>query len=276
MRKRKILVSLTAIAILAIFLIINFMRKNYVVPIIMYHQVFPNSDPEYRLAVSLETFERQMRFLKTSHYNVIGLEDLANLIRDKKKIPPRTIAITLDDGYLNSYTYAFPILKKYNLPATVFIIAGEVGRRDKSGLRDRLSWEEIKEMQESGIISVGSHCLGPEPLTNIKNDEDLRKEIFDSKKILEEKLGKTVNAFSYPEGKFNDSIKQLVINAGYKLAVATNPGKKFPPDDLFTLKRLRISENSANLFIFWVEASGYYNIIRENRHKKWHKPIKEY
>ena len=86
-------------------------------------------------------------------------------------------------------------------------------------------------------------------------------------KILEEKLGRRINAFSYPAGRFNDRIRQLVMAAGYKLAVATNPGKKFADDDIFALKRLRISANSNNLFIFWVETSGYYNFMREHRHK---------
>ena len=85
---------------------------------------------------------------------------------------------------------------------------------------------------------------------------------------MEEELGAEVNAFSYPEGMFNKIIKQLVMDAGYKLAVATNPGKKFSSDDIFVLKRLRISRNSNNLFIFWVETSGYYNFMREHRHKK--------
>jgi peptidoglycan/xylan/chitin deacetylase (PgdA/CDA1 family) len=216
-----------------------------------------------RLIVSPQAFERQMLFLKEHHYNVAPLETLASLIRDKKKIPPKTIAITFDDGNRDNYTNAFPILKKYGLPATMFIIVNEVGRPQG----DRLSWDEIKLMQGSGIITFGSHTLGPEPLINIKSEEDLKKQIFDSKKILEEKLGRKMNAFSYPEGRFNDHIRQLVINAGYKLAVAANPGKKFPNDDIFALKRLRISSSSDNLFIFWIETSGFYNFIRERRHK---------
>ena len=123
-------------------------------------------------------------------------------------------------------------------------------------------------MQDSGIITFGSHTLGPEPLINIKSEQDLKKQVFDSKKILEEKLGRPISAFSYPEGRFNNRIKQLVMTAGYKLAVATNPGRKFSSDDIFALKRLRISANSNSLFIFWIETSGYYNFIREHRHKK--------
>ena len=136
------------------------------------------------------------------------------------------------------------------------------------GRSDRLSWDEIKAMQDSGIITFGSHTLGAEPLINIKSEQEIKKQIFDSKKILEERLGRLINAFSYPEGRFNNKIKQLVMDAGYKLAVAVNPGKKFANDDEFALKRLRISANCNNLFIFWVETSGYYNFMREHRHRR--------
>ncbi len=184
----------------------------------------------------------------------------------RKKIPPKTVLLTFDDGYRNVYKNAFPVLKKYNLPATIFIIVNEVGRPQQ----DRLNWEEIKQMHNSGLVAVGSHCLGPEPLVNLKSDDQIRSEIFDSKRILEEKLGGKIESFSYPEGLFNVKIRALVIDAGYKLAVATNPGRDYPDDDKFGLKRLRISENAANLFTFKVEVSGYYTWMKESKkkHKK--------
>ena len=262
MSKRKALITLFGVIILLSACLVNFIRGKYVVPIAMYHSVNPVMRQEIKLLiVSPETFERQMRFLKSHHYNVLPLESLATLIKNKKKILPKTIALTFDDGYKDNYIYAFPILKKYHLPVTIFIITDEIGRAD------RLSWDEIKTMQDSGIITFGSHTLGPEPLINIKSEQDLKKQVFDSKKILEEKLGRQIAAFSYPEGRFNNRIKQLVMEAGYELAVAGNPGKKFANEDIFALKRLRISANSNNLFVFWIETSGYYNFMREHRHK---------
>lgn len=262
MPKCKRLIIILAIVFVGIFLLVNFTQKIYVVPILMYHSINPKSNPAMsRLIVSVQSFERQMHFLKKHNYNILSLESVADLIRNKKKIPPHTIAITFDDGYKDNYAYAFPILKKYHLPATIFIIVNEVGRPD------RLSWDEIKIMQDSGIITMGSHAIGPEPLINIKSESELKNQIFNAKKILEEKLLREVNLFSYPEGRFNDKIRQLVIEAGYKAAVATSPGKKFANDDIFALKRLRISPTANNLFVFWIETSGYYNFIREHRHK---------
>jgi len=266
-RLRPIIIICVAVIITAAAYFIIALQRNYVFPILMYHQVLPDPDPRYKLAVSVRSFERQMEFLHDRHYNVITVEELAGILKKKQPVPKHSVAITFDDGYIDNYVYAFPILKKYGLKATMFIITNEVGRINSAGNRDRLSWEEILEMQASGLIAIGSHCLGPDPLTKIGSEEGLRRQIFDSRKVLEHKLGRAVNIFSYPEGRFNDKIKELVIEAGYTAAVATNPGKKNPNDDIYALKRLRISSSSNNMFVFWFEISGYYNFMRERRHK---------
>lgn len=259
MLRRKILITISGIIIIALFLLIGFIRHQYVVPILMYHSVKPDALPENRLAVTLESFRRQMHFLKSSGYNVIPLERLADLIKDKKSIPSRTVAITFDDGYKDNYKYAFAVLKKYNFPATIFIIVNEIDRPD------RLSWDELKAMQDSGLITFGSHTLTHRYLEEIKSEEELKREILDSKIILEKKLDRPVNIFSYPSGRFTVQMRKLVIDAGYKLAVVTSPGRKFPNDDIFALKRLRISSTSDNLFVFWIETSGFYTFIKEHR-----------
>lgn len=259
MRKDKKLVFILGTSAVLFFLAVNFMRHNYVVPILMYHSVDIKPAPKNRLAVSVTSFERQMRFLKKHRYNVIFLEALGDLIRDNKKVPARTLVITFDDGYKNNYDYAFPVLKKYNLAATVFVIIDEIGRYD------RLTWDQIRQMQGSGVVAFGSHSLGPQPLVDIKTDEELKRQIFDSKKILGERLGGESTTFSYPEGRFNPKIREMVIAAGYKAAVTTSPGKKFPSGDVFALKRLRISSTSDNLFVFWIEISGIYTFIKEHR-----------
>jgi peptidoglycan/xylan/chitin deacetylase (PgdA/CDA1 family) len=259
--KRLIIISIVMIALAAA--IAGFIRLKYVVPVVMYHSVSEISEPKNRTHVSTAVFERQMLFLKKHHYNVLPLTKVAELIKNHQKIPAKTIAITFDDGYKNNYTYAYPILKKYNLPAVIFIILDEVGRPQG----DRLDWAQIKEMQATGLITIGSHALGPEPLINYKSEEVLRRQIFDSKRLLQQNLGVPIEIFSYPGGMFNAAIRRMVIDAGYKLAAATNPGKDYPSDDIFAIKRLRISENAGNLFVFGVEISGFYTFMKEHRHK---------
>lgn len=264
-----IILTIAAVGIGGVFFH-GFIRTKYIVPIFMYHQVIPKIDPNNKVTVSVDTFEKQMRFLRGHNYNVLPLEEVIALIRNKQTVPPRTLAVTFDDGYIDNYKYAFPILKKYGIPATIFIIAEEVGRINSGGVHDRLDWEQIKTMQNSGLITIGSHAVGPQPLDRIKSEAELRHQIFDSKRILEEKLGTNINTFSYPEGKFNSVIRRLVIEAGYTAAVATKLSKGYPKDDVFALRRLRIAENAGNSFVLAVQASGYYTFFKENkrRHEK--------
>lgn len=255
-RFRKIIVIgvFVTIAIVVVF----WAKAQYVVPVIMYHKIDNNSAAS-RLSVSPESFKAQMRFLKNQHYNVVKLEDLARIIK-KDKIPSKTIAITFDDGYENNYTSAFPVLKQLGLDATIFIIPALVGREGY------LTWSQILEMSESGFITIGSHTM-THPWLPTQPVQKLDQEIRDSKIAIESRLNKGADSFSYPLGGFNKDIREKVVQAGYKIAVATNPGKKYPKHDIFAMKRLRISSTSDNLFVFWFEITGFYTWIKEHRDK---------
>lgn len=231
-------------------------REQYVVPIIMYHKIDDNASVS-KLSVSPENFKRQMSFLKRHNYNVVRLEDLPALIRSGK-IPYKTIVITFDDGYENNYTDAYPVLKELGLPATIFIVPALIG---SEGF---LTWDQVIEMSESGIISIGSHSMTHAYLLDLP-EQKLNIEIFDSKRAIESHIRKKVLGFSYPLGHFNDYIKKRVIDAGYRIAVSTNPGRGYPKNDLFAMKRLRISRTSDSLFVFWIETSGFYTWIKEHR-----------
>lgn len=262
LKHKRLIIAVVILGVLIVPLV-NYVRSKYVIPILMYHSIDPDAPKDSLLAVTPDVFRKQMRFLKEHRYNVVTLAEAVDIIKNKKKSPAHTIAITFDDGYRDNYTYAFPILKDYNFPATIFIVANEVGRVQEN----RFTWDDISVMQASGIIAFGSHTMNHPNLEQVISQEILKNEIQGSKKILEEKLGRSVDAFCYPSGRFNAKARAAVMDAGYKFAVATNPGKRIPDDDIFLIKRLRISKNCANLFIFWVETSGYYNFMRERLHK---------
>jgi peptidoglycan/xylan/chitin deacetylase (PgdA/CDA1 family) len=232
-------------------------RALYIPPILMYHSLVETDNPPDSLSVSVKSFERQMSFLTRNHYNVITLESLAAMLKARKKIPPKTVVLTFDDGRKDNYLYAFPILKKYNLPITLFIIVDEVGRFD------RVTWEEIQQMRDSGLVTIGSHSLSHPYMIDIKDEKELRRQIFDSKKILEQRLGKDILTFCYPIGAFNAKVQAMVRDAGYLCAVAILPGKHIPNDDLFALKRAKVTEKAGNMFIFWALNSGYYSSMKE-------------
>jgi peptidoglycan/xylan/chitin deacetylase (PgdA/CDA1 family) len=120
-------------------------------------------------------------------------------------------------------------------------------------------------MLSSGLISFASHTLTHPWLPELTSELQLKKEIFGSKKILEDKLGTKINIFCYPGGRFNAKIRQMVIDAGYKVAIATKMGSASGNRDLFALRRIRISEGDGNIFIFWFKVSGYYNAFRSKK-----------
>lgn len=234
-----------------------YLPAQYVVPVIMYHKIDENSATS-ALSVSPRSFERQMNFLKKHKYNVVPVVDVAHMLRDKRRIPPKTIAITFDDGYENNYTYVYPVLKKLDLPATIFVVTDWVGRDGY------MTWDQIKEITQNSKIAIGNHTKTHPHLPSL-NDGEIGGEVYSSKLILEEKLNRPVDMLSYPGGGFDEKTIGRAKVHNYEGAVATNPGRKHRSDDPYAIKRLRISKTSDSLFVFWIETSGWYTWIKEHR-----------
>jgi len=244
--------------ILIVFTVAGFLwaKEQYVVPVIMYHKINDRAGIS-KLNVTPESFREQISFLKRHDYNVVELEKLAELVKENK-IPYKTIAITFDDGYKNNYTYAYPILKELGIPATIFISPALIGHEGY------LTWDQVIEMSESGVISIGSHAMTHAYLPGLA-EQKLNIEITDSKRAIESHIRKAVFSFSYPVGAFDVRVKEKVRKAGYEIAVATNPGRDYPDHDLFAMKRVRISRTSDSMLVFWIETSGFYTWIKEHR-----------
>ena len=259
----KVLFIIAAVLLLSFGVYLSVVMRHYTVPILMYHYVNDEEPLRSKLGVSVASFERQMRFLKEHRYNVVTLYELADLLQGKKKIPAKTVAITFDDGYLDNYTNVYPILKRYQLPATIFVVVNRVGKR--LGNDEYMSWQQIQEMVDSGIITIGSHSMNHPNLTEIDSPEKLTYEIVESKRFLEEKLKRKIDFFSYPFGGNDAGSRVTAKEAGYRACVGTNFPPGYPGDDIYALKRLRISETSRNMLVFWIEASGFYTYIKEHR-----------
>jgi len=223
----------------------------------MYHRFgYSNST----LFVTPENFAKQMDYLKKHNYRVISLDELIKGIEHNKYFPHNTVVITIDDGYRDSYIYAFSILKKYNFPATIFIITNYIGKK-----KEFLNWGEVKEMSNNGI-TFGAHTRNHVYLPGIKDRKVLWNEIKGSKLDLERKLKVPINYFCYPIGGFNKLIKEMVRNAGYKGACATNRGSDRFNRDVYALKRIKVTNSDVNKPLsFWAKLSGYYNLFRKKR-----------
>jgi peptidoglycan/xylan/chitin deacetylase (PgdA/CDA1 family) len=208
-------------------------------PVLTYHYIrtVPNPDEDklgFRLSVIPSDFYEQMNYLVTNHYTTITPDDLYTALKNKKSLPPKSVLLTFDDGYADFYQNAFPILKELNLKATVFVVTGFVG--DKEGRY--LSWDQIKEIDKSGLVTIGSHTIGHVNVTTSKN---ARNEIYLSKKTLEQRLGHSVMAFCYPGGRYNLEAVSQVAQAGYRLGFTTDIGTVMQYNERFMLPRVRIS-----------------------------------
>jgi peptidoglycan/xylan/chitin deacetylase (PgdA/CDA1 family) len=202
------------------------------VVILTYHSV---GDDEEFFNVKTALFEKQMEYLKVNNFNVIKLNDLSRT--DNLKKLKKTVIITFDDGYKNNYLNAFPILKKYDLPATVFINTASLGKNiiaRRGTNMEILSKEEIKEMYKSNLIEFGSHCHNHPKLTDLKNDR-VEEEFVMSKKIIFDLLGVYPKSLAYPFGNFDERIKRMA-GKFFSIVVTVEKGKekKF---DLLNLKR---------------------------------------
>ena len=206
-------------------------------PILMYHYVEFVKDPGDTIRKSLDinpfVFERQLKRMKENSLVTYFVRDIPDIFNGKIKDGGKNkIILTFDDGYEDFYTDAFPLLKKYQAKATIYIIYDFIGRRGF------LNEKEIKELVASGLIEIGSHTLDHSYLKTA-SQSIAKKQIFDSKALLEKMFNIHVETFAYPYGAYNQNIVKLVTDAGYKAAVTVARGTKQSDNNIFGLYRLR-------------------------------------
>lgn len=252
--KRTLIICSISLIVLVISLK-TFLDSVYRLPVLMYHSIDYTADKKNKMTISPEVFAKQMEYLRENGYDVIPLEKAVSYIRDRKRPPAKTVAITIDDGYEDNYINAYPVLKKYHIPATIFVITDLVG---SDGF---MTWDEIRQMAKSGMIDIESHTKSHLWLTGL-DDRELKNQLEDSKKILETKLGKEINYLCYPMNGYDERVKSAAKQAGYKAAFATKPKRMFTIYDVYEIKRVRISPTSSNLFVFAIKISGYHSFIR--------------
>jgi peptidoglycan/xylan/chitin deacetylase (PgdA/CDA1 family) len=135
---------------------------------------------------------------------------------------------------------------------------------DKIGRTGWIGWKEAKEMSDSGVITIGSHTMSHAWLPDT-DERSLKRELGDSKKILENRLGRPVDFLSYPLGGYDERVEKAARDAGYLCAITTDPGRLKSNNNIFAIKRVRISRTADNLFVFWIKTCGWYTWIKEHR-----------
>lgn len=219
--------------------------------VLNYHQINNNNTS---LAVPVNDFDTQMAYLVDNGYIAITPDALLSALEGELELPPKPMLITFDDGYIDNYENAFPILQKYGLRATIFVIPAFVG---KNGYMD---WEHLIEMEENGI-TMQSHTLNHIALEELP-DDGLRVELLNSKQMLEEKLGHPVDFLAYPTGTYNLHIAEIAKEVGYKGAFTIKYGNVDLGSNFFALNRVPIFHTATTMKDFY-ERINYRQIFEE-------------
>lgn len=200
--------------------------------IINYHSLdVGKTGPEYHIdpvySVREADFAAQLELIKKKGIPVVSLEELVQNDYKRKRWHRHVVLITFDDGYLTDYETAFPLLKRYNFPATFFITTQNQHAENR--------WEQWREMAAAGF-TLGSHTVSHPCLTDLPLNQ-IRQELQESKQLIEAKTNQEVNYFAPPFGRYNEKVIAAAQEAGYEAMLTTKVGVNSFKADLFQLKR---------------------------------------
>jgi len=192
------------------------------VPILCYHRFGPKPS---QLAVTPAAFEAQMDYLARNGYHVLPLSRVAGFLERGEPIPRKSVVVTIDDGYRSTFEVAYPILKKYGFPATVFLYS------DFVGAPDALTWPQMKEMEASGIVNIQPHSKTHANLTvrmagesDARYRERMKTEVDVPIKLIQDRLAVNSASYAFPYGDVNETVVDLLKRQGVHAGVTVTPG----------------------------------------------------
>jgi peptidoglycan/xylan/chitin deacetylase (PgdA/CDA1 family) len=228
--------------------------------LLVYHDIDEGDRPqggveEKVYTIGREAFTGQMEYLRQQRYAVTSLGDYLGAASEGGRSDGKPIIVTFDDGHVSHFEVAYPVLKAFEFRATFFITVDWIG---SAGF---LCWEHVKELSEEGM-EIGSHTVSHPYLTQVPLEE-VRRELEQSKAILEDKLGKSVGFLCAPGGYYNDPVKKVAQEVGYVGMCTTGWSGHLPFEDMYDLKRLGIGRNhSLDDFVGLVEMRKKAMLLR--------------
>ena len=203
--------------------------------ILMYHYIDDN--PHHSKAVDLhvlpEVLDAQIKYLLDKGYTFVTFNEAVDMFKKNGKTPPKTLVLTFDDGYRTLYTAAFPILKKYHVEASAYIISQDIGHEGN------VTWGMLKELSKSGLIEIGDHTVNHKDLKKL-SEADQRFQIGQNKEDLEKGLGITVNTIVYPYGEYNTTTEKIVKDFDFNGGAAVYNGVRANTKDYYNWRRVQM------------------------------------
>lgn len=230
-------------------------EKDIKIPILIYHAFrtpIPDAD-KYKLFSNQANFDENISTLKNAGYTFITLEELYQYNKGEIGLPEKVSIITMDDGWSGCYTEAYPVLQKYNVPATIFIVNALVGTTDY------FNWDQAKEMYDSGLVKI--HCHGYKHIAYDTVDEKtLKSDYQKSQKEIIEHLGddSIQKIMAYPAGKSSDNSIKWLKEIGFDIQVQTKYGtvNKSKNLDLTNLGRIRAERATGKQILSTINAAS--------------------
>ena len=216
-------------------------QDNRTVLVLNYHKI---ANEHKSLSVTLDDFEQHMKWLQEYGFTCITPGQLYDFVANGADLPEKPVLITFDDGYKDNYTNAFPIMKKYGMKGTIFVVTGFLGVYD-----NYLTWDQAKELLEAGF-NIESHTYSHKSMTEA-SDEDITKELVKSRQTIKEKLGIDSDFMAYPTGTYNLHIAELVKEAGYKGAFTIKYDNVSRDSNVYALERVPVFHTSETNKDFW-------------------------
>lgn len=227
------------------------------IPLLVYHKVGqPDPHDPFLISLTSSDFYSHMKYLRDHKITPITLDRVSHLETQSDKC---YVVITFDDGYLDNYTAAFPVLQEFNFVANIFLLASFIGTTVLTGTKEQqyLSIAQIKEMQKYGISFQSHTCTHPN-LTQV-GPKSIRTELTLSRTILEEVLGQPVRHLAYPYGAYNELVMQIACEANYEAAYAAG----YAPNIQFARERFDAPKLKVSFpFSFPLIASGWGSYLR--------------
>lgn len=233
------------------------------VTVLMYHHINPHKGD--MVTVTPEVFEKQMRYLRDAGYRTLKADELLSYINGKLSLDRKAVMITFDDGWLDNYLHAFPILRKYNVNVTIFLTTDWIeGASEKtSDLNVRipdhkesyslvnsgewhkvvLNWKLVREMSESGLVEFHSHTKSHRKCHHLSATE-LADELEGSRRIMEERLGRPCTALCWPFGRNNALSVNVARENGYSLLFTTRRGVVGKEADPYNISRIAVKDSA--------------------------------
>lgn len=214
--------------------------------ILLYHHVAEDTPPS--TTISPSDFDGHLQYLRDNDFSVIALDRMIDSLRSGQPLPEKSVVITFDDGYSSIFDEAFPLLQAYGYPFTLFLSTGPID----DGLRNYMTWDQIREMSDAGVI-IANHMVDHPYMLEARDNESeaqrltrLRQDLLSAERRIEAETGQSHRYLAFPYGEYDPQIKSLLEELNF-VGLAQNSGAVGPESDFLALPRFPLASIYANL-----------------------------